>query len=75
MVVFAAIIVFVSADPVHAQSGPSDEWELRLTVYGWAPGLDGTLAVGEREASVEVTSKELLEALGLCVDDRHRGQR
>ncbi len=54
-------ILLLGTTPVHAQ-GPG-EWDVDLTVYAWAAGLDGTLAAGQREAPIEVTAKELLEAL------------
>lgn len=67
VITLSAFIVFFSSHPVQAQSGPSEDWEVAMTVYGWAAGLDGTLAVGEREAAIKVTAKELLEALDFAL--------
>ena len=63
IVALGVCILLFSASSVHAQGGGSGDWDVDVAVYGWAAGLDGTLAVGEREAAVEVTSNELLKAL------------
>ncbi len=42
---------------------PSDKWEFELTPYLWAAGMDGTMAVGPKEASVSVGFQDLLKSL------------
>ena len=41
----------------------SNEWEFELTQYLWAAGMDGTMAVGPKEASVSVGFQDLLKSL------------
>jgi len=52
---------------VQAQTA-TQEWELELTPYLWAAGMDGTMAIGPKEASVSVGSvsvgfQDLLKSL------------
>ena len=42
---------------------PPDKWEFELTPYLWAAGMDGTMAVGPKEASVSVGFQDLLKSL------------
>jgi hypothetical protein len=46
----------------QAQTAP-DKWEVELTPYLWAAGMDGTMAVGPKEASVSVGFQDLLKSL------------
>ena len=41
----------------------TQEWELELTPYLWAAGMDGTMAIGPKEASVSVGFQDLLKSL------------
>ena len=66
-VALGGLMLLLGARSAQAQGGGSGDWDVDVTVYGWAAGLDGTLAVGEREAAVEVTSKELLGALDFAL--------
>ncbi len=65
--ILTVLIAVLGASSVQAQTTGADEWESALTVYGWGAGLDGTLAIGEREAPVEVSVKDLLKSLDIAL--------
>ncbi len=56
-------LFLMSPGLARAQSAASDEWELALTPFLWAPGMDGTVGLAGRERDFEVSAKDLIESL------------
>ncbi len=68
-----AIMLCAALDSAHGGCGsaiitppPADDWDFRITPYGWLAGIEGSTGVGPLVADVDASFGDLLEQLEMA---------
>lgn len=61
------VVVAVSLTPPAAAQSSSSEWQVSVAPYLWAAGMDGSMAIAERQQDFDVPFSTVVENLDLAL--------